>query len=69
MDVFRKPLTKALERSDGARGGSTVWADTAYRSKKNEAWLERNGYVSDIQHKKPQGRPMSEATSRANGRR
>lgn len=21
--------------------GSTVWADTAYRSKKNEAWLER----------------------------
>lgn len=28
--------------------GSTVWADTAYRSKKNEEWLERNGYVSDI---------------------
>lgn len=49
--------------------GSTVWADTAYRSKKNEEWLERNGYVSDIHHKKPKGRPMSEATSRANGRR
>jgi IS5 family transposase len=49
--------------------GSTVWADTAYRSKTNEAWLEKNGYVSDIHHKKPKGRPMSEATSRANGRR
>lgn len=49
--------------------GSTVWADTAYRSKKNEAWLERNGYVSNIHQKKPKGRPMSEATSRANGRR
>ena len=34
-----------------------------------EAWLERNGYVSDIHHKKPKGRPMSEATARANGRR
>ena len=48
---------------------STVWADTAYRSKKNEAWLEKNGYVSDIHHKKPKGRPMSERTARANGRR
>lgn len=49
--------------------GSTVWADTAYRSKKNEEWLEKNGYVCDIHQKKPKGRPMSEATSRANGRR
>ena len=49
--------------------GSMVWADTAYRSKKNEAWLDRNGYVSAIHQKKPKGRPMSEATSRANGRR
>ena len=49
--------------------GSKVWADTAYCSKKNEAWLARHGYVSDIHHKKPKGRPMSEATSRANGRR
>ena len=31
--------------------GSTVRADTAYRSKRNEAWLEKNGYVSDIHHK------------------
>jgi IS5 family transposase len=54
---------------DRCNTGSTVWADTAYRSKKNEVWLERHGYVSDIHHKKPRGRPMSEAMSRANGRR
>lgn len=54
---------------DRGNTGSTVWADTAYRSKKNEAWLEKHGYVSDIHHKKPKGRPMSEAMSRSNGRR
>lgn len=59
-------LRNVLNRGNA---GSTVWADTAYRSKANEEWLEKNGYVSDIHHKKPKGRPMSEATSRANGRR
>jgi IS5 family transposase len=59
-------LCNVLNRSNT---GSTVWADTAYRSKKNEEWLEKNGYVSDIHQKKPKGRSMSEATSRANGRR
>jgi IS5 family transposase len=49
--------------------GSTVWADTAYRSRKNEVWLETHGYFSDIHQKKPKGRPMSEAMARANGRR
>jgi len=59
-------LRNVLDRQNT---GSTVWADTAYRSKKNEAWLDRNGYVSDIHHKKPKGRPMSEVMARANGRR
>lgn len=49
--------------------GSSVWADTAYRSKKNEAWLEKNDFVSNIHTKKPKGRPMSERASRANGKR
>ncbi|MEX6505033.1 hypothetical protein [Jiella sp. M17.18] len=31
--------------------------------------MEKNGYVSDIHRRKPNGRPMSERTSRANGRR
>jgi len=53
----------------GRNTGSKVWADTAYRSKKNEAWLSKHGFVSDIHHKKPKGRPMSARMSRANGRR
>jgi hypothetical protein len=36
--------------------GSTVWADSAYRSKTKEYWLEKNGYMSYIHHKKPKGR-------------
>jgi len=59
-------LRRVLDRGNT---GSTVWADTAYRSKRNEAWLSKRGYVSDIHHKKPKGRPMSEHMSRANGRR
>ncbi|MGX5845051.1 transposase [Mesorhizobium sp. ArgA1] len=66
----RRPMTAQLRNVlNRANTGSTVWADTAYRSKKNEEWLEKNGYVSDIHQKKPKGRPMSEATSGANGRR
>jgi len=48
---------------------STVWADSAYRSKTNEEWLDANGLKSDIHQKKPKGRPMPEAMSKANGRR
>lgn len=48
--------------------GSSVWTDTACCPKKNEAWLEKNGHVSDIHHKKPKGWSMSEATACANGR-
>ena len=59
-------LSHVLDRSNT---GSRVWADTAYRSAKNEEWLEKNGYVSDIHRRKPKGRPMNERTSRANGRR
>ena len=33
---------------DRQNTGSKVWADTAYRSRKNENWLECNGFKSDI---------------------
>ena len=52
-------LSSVLNRSNT---GSKVWADTAYRSIKNEEWREENGYVSDIHRKKPKGRPMSQRT-------
>ncbi len=35
---------------------SDVWADSAYRSKKNETWLEKNGFTSRIHQKKPKGK-------------
>lgn len=40
---------------------STVWADSDYRSKPNEEWLEKNGLKSDIHQRKPKGRPMPDA--------
>ena len=48
---------------------SEVWADSAYRSRRNEKWLARNGLTSRIHRRKPRGKPMSKATSRANGRK
>tara|TARA_R110002126_G_scaffold185573_2_gene334151 strand:- start:32076 stop:32498 length:423 start_codon:yes stop_codon:yes gene_type:complete len=48
---------------------STVWADSAYRSKTNEEWLENNGLTSGTHQRKPKGKPMPETMSKANGRR
>ena len=63
-------LPELLDRAQhGANTASGVWADTAYRSKKNEAWLAKNSIVSHIHTKKPKGRPMSERASKANGKR
>jgi len=49
--------------------GSGVWADTAYRSKKNETWLAKRGFTSNIHTRKPKGRDMSERARQANTRR
>ena len=51
---------------DKVNTGSSVWADTAYRSAKNEAYLEINGFRSRIHRKKPQAKPMPKHVSRAN---
>ena len=51
---------------DKANTASAVWADTAYRSAKNEAFLRDNGFVSRIHRKKPKGKPMPERTRKAN---
>ena len=52
-----------LDKTNTASG---VWADTAYRSAANETFLNRNGFVSHIHRKKPNGRAMPETTRRAN---
>ena len=48
---------------------SDVWADTAYLSRSNEAWLKSIGRVSRVHRKKPRGKPMSARTARANAAR
>ena len=52
-----------IARSNTSR---SVWADSAYRSAENEAWLEAQGMVSCIHRRKPRGRPMPKRTRRAN---
>ena len=76
--LIRKWKATDAARYDGAQlpdlvdkqnTASGVWADTAYRSKKNEAWLSGNGFVSNIHTKKPKGRAMSQRAALANGKR
>ena len=51
---------------DKSNTAASVWADTAYRSAANEAFMDENGFVSHVHRKKRAGRPMAKATSRAN---
>jgi IS5 family transposase len=51
---------------DKSNTASKVWADTAYRSAANEAFMKKNGFVSRVHRKKPKGRPMPNAVRRAN---
>jgi IS5 family transposase len=48
---------------------SDVWADSANRSKANEAWLSARMLRSQIHRRKPTGKPMAEATSWANSKK
>ena len=76
--LIRKWVVTPASSHDGAQlpdlldknnTAGSVWADTAYRSKKNEAHMEKNGFISQVHRKKPKGKPMAERTSRANGRK
>ena len=49
--------------------GQSVWADTAYRSAKNEAAIRRARLKSMIHFRKPKGRPMDRRHQRANAAR
>ncbi len=76
--IRRQEVTDAAAH-DGARlreglvdptnTASDVWADTAYRSAANEAFLEARGKVSRIHRKKPRGKPLPRHTARANARK
>ena len=76
--VRRQKITDAAAH-DGARlreglvdptnTASGVWADTAYRSQANEAYLADRGKVSQIHRKKPAGKPMPKRTAKANAKK
>jgi transposase, IS5 family len=57
------------ELLDPNNTASEVWADSAYRSGKNEELLKGRGLVSRLHRKKPKGRPMPARTARANARK
>jgi transposase, IS5 family len=57
------------ELLDPSNTASEVWADSAYRSKKNEDLLKERMLVSRIHRKKPADQPMPARTARANARK
>ena len=61
-----RELGGLLDKSNTA---SPVWADTAYRSRKNEKKIASAGLVSKVHFRKPPGKPMPEAKKRANSAR
>jgi IS5 family transposase len=54
---------------DDGNTAADVWADTGYRSRKNEALLRQRMLTSHIHRKKPPGRPMPPRTARANAKK
>jgi IS5 family transposase len=54
---------------DTTNTGTTVWADSAYRSSANEAFMERHGFRSQVHHRKPRGRSLPPHIRRGNAGR
>jgi transposase, IS5 family len=54
---------------DKTNTGATVWADSAYRSRANEGFMEKHGFRSQVHHRKPKGRPMAPHIRRGNASR
>jgi IS5 family transposase len=48
---------------------SPVWADTAYRSRANERFLDAHGKVSKVQFRRAPGRELSKTKRQANAAR
>jgi len=62
----RFPRRRLLDRTNT---GSGVWADSAYRSKQNEAFMAARGFVSPVHRRKPAGKPMPDHIRRGNAMR
>lgn len=61
-----RPFRDLLDRRNLA---GQVWADTAYRSVRNETAMARAGLTSKVHFRKPRGRGMSAMLRRANAAR
>ena len=61
-----RPFEGLLDRKNTA---STVWADTAYRSRRNETAMAKRGLVSKVHFRKPKGKPLPTRHARANAAR
>jgi IS5 family transposase len=61
-----RELTRLI---DPANTGSSIWADTAYRSQKNERAILRAGRVSKIHFRRSPGKPLPAQRQRANAAR
>ncbi len=48
---------------------SKVWADSAYKSKANEEWMEKHGFVSQVHRRKPKGKAMPKHIAKGNATR
>jgi IS5 family transposase len=54
---------------DPKNTGAQVWADTAYRSKRNEAAMKKRRLISKVHFRKPKGKPLPGPHARANAAR
>ena len=54
---------------DPKNTASKVWADTAYRSAKNEAAMAKRGRISMVHYRKPKGQPLPASHAKANAAR
>ena len=63
------PGPRLADLLDPANTAGSVWADSAYRSRKNEDLLKERMLTSHIHRKKPAKRPMPDRTAKANAKR
>jgi IS5 family transposase len=61
-----RPFEGLLDRRNTA---SPVWADTAYRSHRNETAMAKRGLVSKVHFRKPKGKALPARRARANAAR
>lgn len=63
------PDGRHLKRLVAENTSSEPWADSAYRSRKNEKWLADRMMTSRIHRRKPVGKPMPRVMAQANAKK